>query len=128
MFNITKDQAKAIITICPNCQKYSLTICQGRISEFSSDVTHYTSFGHFKYFHVSIDTFSGAIFTSAHIGETDKDTIKHFLQAFSTLGIPQEIKTESQHTTGIPHSPTGQSIIKKAHRSLKHLPNNREAY
>lgn len=24
MFNITKDQAKAIITICPNCQKYSL--------------------------------------------------------------------------------------------------------
>ncbi|NXL18731.1 POK19 protein, partial [Setophaga kirtlandii] len=64
-----------------------------------------------------------------------KDVIKHFLQAFSTLGIPQEIKTDNgpayasqkaqhffnmwtiKHITGIPHSPTGQLIIERIHGS-----------
>ncbi|NXU06019.1 POK6 protein, partial [Buphagus erythrorhynchus] len=64
-----------------------------------------------------------------------KDAIKHFLQTFATLGIPYELKTDDRsayvsqkmqqfsnlwgikHTTGIPHSPTGQSIIERAHGS-----------
>ncbi|NXL19474.1 POK18 protein, partial [Setophaga kirtlandii] len=51
------------------------------------------------------------------------------------LGIPQEVKTDNgpayisnklqefykiwgiKHTTGIPHSSTGQSIVERAHRS-----------
>ncbi|NWH97579.1 POK6 protein, partial [Tichodroma muraria] len=64
-----------------------------------------------------------------------KDVIKHFLLVFSTLGIPQLIKTDNgpsytsqkfkqflnqwgvKHTTGIPHSATGQSIVERAHRT-----------
>ncbi|NWV24477.1 POK19 protein, partial [Origma solitaria] len=60
-----------------------------------------------------------------------RDVIKHFLLAFSTLGVPAEIKTDNgpvyisnrlqeffslwgiKHTTGIPHSPTGQSIVER---------------
>ncbi|NWX28590.1 POK19 protein, partial [Notiomystis cincta] len=62
------------------------------------------------------------------------DVIKHFLLAFSTLGVAAQIKTDNgpgyisrklqefcrlwgiQHTTGIPHSPTGQSIVERAHQ------------
>ncbi|NWS33267.1 POK19 protein, partial [Polioptila caerulea] len=64
-----------------------------------------------------------------------KDAIKHFLQAFSILGIPQEIKTDNgpayishksqqfftkwgiKHNTDIPHSSTGQAVVERAHRS-----------
>ncbi|NWS29208.1 POK6 protein, partial [Polioptila caerulea] len=64
-----------------------------------------------------------------------KDAIKHLLQAFATFGIPQEIKTHYgpayishklqqffnmwgiKHTTGILHSPTGQSVVERAHGS-----------
>ncbi|NXU10291.1 POK6 protein, partial [Pardalotus punctatus] len=56
----------------------------------------------------------------------------HFLAAFATLGMPQHIKTDNgpayishslstffalwgvQHTTWIPHSPTGQAVIEWA--------------
>ncbi|NWV44549.1 POK18 protein, partial [Grantiella picta] len=59
----------------------------------------------------------------------------HFLQAFATLGTPKQIKTDNgpaytsaklrdfmnqwgiSHVTGIPHSPTGQAIIERAHRT-----------
>ncbi|NXS30865.1 POK6 protein, partial [Pomatostomus ruficeps] len=62
-----------------------------------------------------------------------KDTIKHFLLAFATLGVPQQIKTDNgpnytsqklkdffnqwgvKHTMDISHSPTGQSIVERAH-------------
>lgn len=83
---------------------------------------------------MSIDTFSGAAFISAHAGEKIKDVIQHFLPAFSTLGIPQidngpayTSKNFKQfldqwgvkHTTGIPHSPMGQSIVERAHCTLR---------
>lgn len=76
---------------------------------------------------------------SAHIGEETADAIKHFLQIFATLSIPKERKTENglayashkmqnffnqwgtTHNTGIPHSPTGQSIVERSHNSLKCL-------
>ncbi|NXS31082.1 POK6 protein, partial [Pomatostomus ruficeps] len=62
-----------------------------------------------------------------------KDVIKRFLLAFATLGVPKQIKTDNgpayishklkdffnqwgiKHQTGIPHSPTGQSIVERAH-------------
>ncbi|NWW07202.1 POK6 protein, partial [Oreocharis arfaki] len=64
-----------------------------------------------------------------------KHVTKHFLLAFSTLGMPKEVKTDSgpayvsgkrqdffsqwgiQHTAGIPHSPTEQSIIERTHQT-----------
>ena len=61
------------------------------------------------------------------------------MRAFATLGIPSKIKTDNgsayvsttiktffalwgiTHITGIPHSPTGQSLIERSHQSLKRL-------
>ncbi|NXC08803.1 POK18 protein, partial [Orthonyx spaldingii] len=55
--------------------------------------------------------------------------------AFSVLGMPKELKTDNgpaytskefhgfcqkwgiSHTTGIPHSPTGQAIVERAHQT-----------
>lgn len=71
--------------------------------------------------------------------ETTAHAIRYFLQAFAILGIPQETKSDTgpsylSHkieqffnqwrvipTTGIAHSPTGQSIVERAHGSLKSL-------
>lgn len=79
------------------------------------------------------------MFASAHSGEKAKDVIKHLLMAFSMLGMPRQIKTDNglgyvlsrlrnilhkwggEHATGIPHSPTGQVIMERAHQTLKRL-------
>ncbi|NWV63276.1 POK7 protein, partial [Malurus elegans] len=60
---------------------------------------------------------------------------QHFLQAFASLRVPQEIKTDNgpaytalkvkefinslgiKHTFGIPYSPTSQAIVEKTHHS-----------
>ncbi|NXO32866.1 POK6 protein, partial [Cisticola juncidis] len=60
---------------------------------------------------------------------------RHLMMAFATLGVPQKIKTDNgpayiskhleaffqewgiQHITGIPHSPTGQSIVERMHQN-----------
>ena len=101
------------------------------------DVTHISEFGNLKYVHVSVDTYSGVIFASLHNGEKTKDVITHCLQAFSTWGLPKQIKTDngpayvstSFHqflqkfdiilTTGIPYNPQGQGIVERAHLTLK---------
>ncbi|RMB91430.1 hypothetical protein DUI87_32221 [Hirundo rustica rustica] len=44
---------------------------------------------------ISVDTFSGAVFASAHTGEKTSDVIKHLNQAFSFMGIPKELKTDN---------------------------------
>ena len=72
-------------------------------------------------------------------GEKATDVMKHFLLAFSTLRVPKEVKMDNgpayvsnklqdffsqwgtQHTTGIPHSPTGQSIIERTHQTLQRV-------
>lgn len=79
---------------------------------------------------------SGALFASAHAGEKTKDVIQHFLLAFSTLGILQTDNGPAytsknfkqfldwwggKHTTGIPHSPAGQSIVERAHCTLRRV-------
>ncbi|TRZ10813.1 hypothetical protein HGM15179_016282 [Zosterops borbonicus] len=103
------------------------------------DMTHVSQFGRLKYVHVSVDTFSGAIYASAHTGEKSGDVIKHLLQAFSFMGIPRTIKTDNglgytskelcsflqqwgvEHKTGIPHSPTGQAIVERMHQNIKRV-------
>ncbi|XP_069737268.1 LOW QUALITY PROTEIN: excitatory amino acid transporter 3-like [Phaenicophaeus curvirostris] len=103
------------------------------------DVTHIPESGRLKYVHVSVDTFSMAIWATAQTGESAKHIIKHMYAAIMALGIPQKIKTDNgpayvsqkfkhycvqwgiRHNTGIPHSPTGQAIIERSHATLKSL-------
>ncbi|NXA91911.1 POK11 protein, partial [Melanocharis versteri] len=147
MFHITRDQAKAIVATRPSCQKHEVPSLGVRVNPWGlqscqlwhTDVTHVQEFGRSKYVHISIDTFSGAVLASAHGGEKAKDVKRHFFMAFSTLGVPAEIKTDNgpayvsrdfmnffdlwgiRHTTGIPHSPTGQSVVERAHLNIKRV-------
>ncbi|TRZ06736.1 hypothetical protein HGM15179_020371 [Zosterops borbonicus] len=146
-FNLTQDQAKAIVATCPHCQQHALpTLSAGVNSQglnscevWQTDVTHFSQFARQKYVHVSVDTFSGAIYASAHTGEKSGDAIKHLIHAFSFLGIPRSLKTDNgpaykskefrsflqqwevEHKKGIPHSPTGQAIVERTHKDLKRV-------
>ena len=62
---------------------------------WQTDATHISSFGAFKYVHVSFDTFSGFIVATAHKGEKSRDDTQHWLRAFTTMGVPQWIKTNN---------------------------------
>ncbi|NXH15010.1 PO113 protein, partial [Bucco capensis] len=96
---------------------------------WQTDVTHIPEFGKLKYVHVSVDTFSICVYASVHAGEKVRDVCRHFV-------MPKSIKTDNgpgyvahktqffqqwgiQHTTGIPHSPTGQAITERTHGTLK---------
>lgn len=146
-FDLTRDQAKAIVATCPQCQQSQppslpaganprgLSSCE----VWQTDVTKIPQFGRLKYVHVSVDTFSSAVFASAHAGERASDVQKHLIQAFSVLGIPKRLKTDNgpayvsrelrvflqrwgiEHRTGIPYSPTGQAVIERTHQNLKRV-------
>ena len=62
---------------------------------WQTDVTHYSPFGKFKYTHISIHTYSGTLHISALTGESTKNLQAHWLEAFSHLGQPQQIKTDN---------------------------------
>lgn len=102
MFKISNQQARAIVTTCPNCQSFALPSRVtgtnlrglGSLELWQSDITHFAPFGRLKYLHVSVDTFPDVIFASAHAGEKVKDVIKHFYQAFTMLSVPKNIKTD----------------------------------
>ncbi|NXC06444.1 POK11 protein, partial [Orthonyx spaldingii] len=145
MFSLSWEQARAVVAVRPNCQRYQVPSISCRVNPRGlnscqlrqTDVTHYPSFGRTKYLHVSIDTFSGAAFASARAGGKAKDFIKHFLHAFATLGVPEQGRRDNgpaytsqklanffnqwrvKHTTGIPHSPTGQAMVERAHQNIK---------
>ena len=59
------------------------------------DVTHAPSFGKLRFVHVTVDTFSGFICASAHMGEASKDVINHLLYVFSVMGQARIIKTDN---------------------------------
>ncbi|RMC04357.1 hypothetical protein DUI87_19176 [Hirundo rustica rustica] len=104
-FQLTRSQARAIVATCPNFQVQAM----------------------------------GAVYASAHAREKTEHAKKHLVQAFSVLGIPKEIKTDNgpaytskgfleflqqwgvEHKTGIPHSPTGQAVVERAHQTLKQV-------
>lgn len=104
------------------------------------DVTHEPSFGKLKYVHVSIDTYSGLIFASAHSGERIKDVKSHCLQAFAFMNVPRQIKTDNGpaytsktfqqfcayydilNKTGIPYNSQGQATVGEGHLSIKNGP------
>ncbi|NWR25920.1 POK8 protein, partial [Emberiza fucata] len=144
---LTRSQARAIVATCPNCQLQAVPSLGvgvnlrgvGSCEVWQTDITHIPNFGRLKYVHVSIETYSGAVYASAHTGERAAHAKQHLLQAFSVLGVPREIKTDNgpayaskeflefvqqwglEHKTGIPHSPTGQAVVERAHHTLKEV-------
>ncbi|RMB93979.1 hypothetical protein DUI87_29566 [Hirundo rustica rustica] len=106
---------------------------------WQTDVTQIAEFGWLKYVHVTVDTFSSAMWASAHTGEKTCYVIAHQRQAFALLGTPSAVKTDNgpayvsqkvrqflqlwgvSHKFGIPHSPTGQVIVERAHGTLKRV-------
>lgn len=145
-FDLKLSDARGIVQSCPACQKSGFGLGLGvnprglgALQLWQMDVTHITEFGRQKYVHVSIDTYSRAIWATAQTGETAKHVVKHMCAAIAALGIPQEIKTDNgpayisktfehfchlwgiRRITGIPHSPTGQAIVERAHATLKSL-------
>jgi transposase InsO family protein len=104
---------------------------------WQTDVTHIPQFGTLKYAHVTVDTYSGVLFASAHTGETTKPALGHLLGAFTTSGIPKSIKTDNDptytskkfqefcnlweitHNTELPYNPQGQAIVEHQHQRIK---------
>ncbi|KFP76549.1 hypothetical protein N311_11044, partial [Apaloderma vittatum] len=145
-FNLRLNDARGIVQSCPACQQSGFGLGLGvnprglgALQLWQMDVTHISEFGRLKYVHVSIDTYSHAIWATAQTGETAKHVVKHMHAAIAALGIPLEIKTDNapayvsqsfvrfcqiwgiRRITGIPHSPTGQAIVERAHMTLKSL-------
>lgn len=145
LFKITREQAHQIVKQCANC----VTLLpvphlgvnpRGLVPNeiWQMDVTHVPSFGNLKYLHVTVDTFSGFIFASLHVGEASKNIIAHVLNCLSVMGKPEIIKTNNgpgytgkkfqefchqlqiKHVTGIPYNPQGQGIVERAHLTIKH--------
>ncbi|KAK4812011.1 LOW QUALITY PROTEIN: hypothetical protein QYF61_023007 [Mycteria americana] len=142
-FAISVGDAKLIVKHCQQ-QPSGLSFMTNPRGLFSlqlwqTDVTHILEFGQQKYVHVSIDTYSHVVWATAMTDENSRHVQSHFRAAFAALGIPREIKTDNgsayvshttcrffhtwgiSHKTGIPHSPTGQAIIERTHRTLKTL-------
>lgn len=102
-FHLWRDRANVIVATCPNCQKTALPSLGSGVSPrglrsckvWQTDVTQVSEFGQFKYVHVSVDTFSGAVFASAHTGGKAPDAQKHLMHAFAVLGMPGTIKTDN---------------------------------
>ncbi|RMC14824.1 hypothetical protein DUI87_07000 [Hirundo rustica rustica] len=146
-FHLTREQARAIVAACPSCSQQAVPTLHAGVNPrglrscevWQTDVTHFPQFGRQKYVHVSVDTFSGAVFASAHTGEKAGDAIKHLIHAFSFMGILRELKTDNgpayksrelrsflqqwgvEHKTGIPHSPTGQAMVERTHGTIKRV-------
>lgn len=59
MFKITREQARAIVGSCPNCQEFALSSLRARVNPqgleslqlLQTDVTHYAPFGRQKLIH-----------------------------------------------------------------------------
>ncbi|RMC14804.1 hypothetical protein DUI87_06980 [Hirundo rustica rustica] len=148
-FHLIQEQARAIVSMCLLCQQHALPALSAGANPrglnscevWQMDMTHIMSFGRQRYVHVSVDTFSGAVYASAYTGEKSSDAMKHLIQAFSFLDIPKSIKTDNgptytskefrsflqqwgvEHKTGIPYSPTGQAIVERTHQNLKRVLN-----
>ncbi|RMC22032.1 hypothetical protein DUI87_02903 [Hirundo rustica rustica] len=146
-FHLTREQARAIVAACPSCSQQAVPTLHAGVNPrglrsyevWQTNVTHFPQFGRQKYIHVSVDTFSGAVFASAHTGEKAGDAIKHLIHTFSFMGIPRELKTDNgpayksrelrsflqqwgvEHKTGIPHSPTGQAMVERTHGTIKRV-------
>ncbi|RMC21437.1 hypothetical protein DUI87_02303 [Hirundo rustica rustica] len=145
-FQLMATEACEIVESCDDCHALGAPLPAGvnprglkALELWQTDVTQVTEFGRLKYVHVTVDTFSSAMWASAHTGEKAHDVIAHWRQAFAVLGIPSAVKTDNgpayasqkvrqflqswgvSHNFGIPHSLTGQAIVERNHGTLKRV-------
>ncbi|RMC21327.1 hypothetical protein DUI87_02188 [Hirundo rustica rustica] len=145
-FQLMATEAREIVESCDDCHALGAPLPAGvnprglkALELWQTDVTQVAEFGRLKYVHVTVDTFSSAMWASAHTGEKARDVIAHWRQAFAVLGIPSAVKTDNgpayasqqvrqflqswgvSHNFGIPHSPTGQAIVERNHGTLKRV-------
>ncbi|RMC21618.1 hypothetical protein DUI87_02485 [Hirundo rustica rustica] len=145
-FQLTATEACEIVESCDDCHALGAPLPAGvnprglkALELWQTDVTQVAEFGRLKYVRVTVDTFSSAMWASAHTGEKAHDVIAHWRQTFAVLGIPSAVKTDNgpayasqkvrqflqswgvSHNFGIPHSPTGQAIVERAHGTLKRV-------
>ncbi|RMC16812.1 hypothetical protein DUI87_06065 [Hirundo rustica rustica] len=145
-FQLTATEAREIVESCDDCHALGAPLPAGvnprglkALALWQTDVTQVAEFGRLKYVHVTVDTFSSAMWASAHTGEKARDVIAHWRQAFAVLGIPSAVKTDNgpayasqqerqflqswgvSHNFGIPHSPMGQAIVERNHGTLKRV-------
>ena len=143
-FQITYEEAKAIVRACPTCSNHGPGLGAGvnprgvKANEiWQMDVTHQQSLGWLRYLHVTIDTFSHFIWVTAQAGEKAIHVTRHLTSCFAVMGVPVEIKTDNgpayasekmrrfmqmwgvRHITGIPRSPTGQALVERANATFK---------
>ncbi|KFQ68337.1 hypothetical protein N335_01239, partial [Phaethon lepturus] len=143
-YGLTETEARNIVQACPKCGNHSPGLGMGvnpkglkALEIWQMDVTHVSEFGQLKHVHVTVDTFSKVIWATALSGEKAHHVCKHLLACFAILGVPEQIKTDNgpayvsqkvrtfmmrwgiKHVTGIPHSPTGQSLVERTHQVIK---------
>ncbi|RMB99202.1 hypothetical protein DUI87_24394 [Hirundo rustica rustica] len=101
-FQLTATEAREIVESCDDCHALGEPLPAGvnprglkALELWQTDVTQVAEFGRLKYVHVTVDTFSSAMWASAHTGEKARDVIAHWRQAFAVLGIPSAVKTDS---------------------------------
>ncbi|NXK44515.1 POK25 protein, partial [Chauna torquata] len=96
---------------------------------WQTDVMEFPSYVRMGYIHVSIDTFSGLIWATAHVSTKARDVKKHLLSCFAVMGVPTQVKRDNglgyraellthflqawgvSHSFGIPRNSTGQAIV-----------------
>ena len=101
------------------------------------DVTHITEFGKLRYVHVTINTYSGILMTTAQAGEATKYVITQYLKCFLYMGASKFLKMDNgpgyvskvfqqfcsqwniKHKTGILYNSQGQRVVECARGSLK---------
>ena len=59
------------------------------------DITHIPSFGKLAYVHIMVDTNSKFIWATGCSGESTKHVISHLRSCFTTMDLPQNIKTDN---------------------------------
>ncbi|RMC05474.1 hypothetical protein DUI87_18667 [Hirundo rustica rustica] len=95
-------EAPDIVDLCDDCHALAAPLLAGvkprglrALEIWQTDVTQVAKFGRLKYVHVTVNTFSSAMWASAHTGEKTRDVIAHWRQAFAVLGIPSAVKTDN---------------------------------
>ncbi|RMC09690.1 hypothetical protein DUI87_13476 [Hirundo rustica rustica] len=83
-FQLTATEACEIVESCDDCHALGAPLPAGvnprglkALELWQTDVTQVAEFGQLKYVHVTVDTFSSAMWASAHTGEKARDVIAH---------------------------------------------------
>jgi hypothetical protein len=103
---LTQDQCKHVIRAYPTCSTLLPLGPNTGINPrglkanhiWEIDVTYIPQFGNLKYVHVTVDTYSGVLFASAHTGETTKMPLVTCLVILQTL----EFQSPQIWTTVLP--------------------------